>query len=254
MHQDTIPKVSNRVLWQDHKPLEDKPAMLTTEESAAAAIAALQIYAGKTDGEQDILQAGICHNKESMSCWIFVQLQAQARVRELHRDLQAKEIQAKQEKKEKKKQKKAAEQQNSEPTVAVKAADMDPEQENHQEQTEVVPPPAKKLKRSQAVSYASADIEAFFQSATTTAPDVQNPGIKFVTVCHFKCIWHIQSCLINKFDCQVLEKLKGLGTITVPSGLLEKNKKSFTVPAPPHLQSSNCKSIEIKFWPYLRAF
>ena len=92
------------------------------------------------------------------------------------------------EKKEKKKQKKAAEQQNSEPTVAVKAADMDPEQENHPEQTEVVPPPAKKLKRSQAVSYASADIEAFFQSATTTAPDVQNPGIKFVTVCHFKCI------------------------------------------------------------------
>ena len=91
-------------------------------------------------------------------------------------------------KKEKKKQKKAAEQQNSEPTVAVKAADMDPEQENHPEQTEVVPPPAKKLKRSQAVSYASADIEAFFQSATTTAPDVQNPGIKFVTVCHFKCI------------------------------------------------------------------
>ena len=115
-----------------------------------------------------------------MSCWIFVQLQAQARVRELHRDLQAQEIQAKQEKKEKKKRKKAAEQQNSEPTVAVKAADMDPEQENHPEQTEVVPPPAKKLKRSQAVSYASADIEAFFQSATTTAPDVQNPGIKFM--------------------------------------------------------------------------
>ena len=108
-----------------------------------------------------------------------MQLQAQARVRELHRDLQAQEIQAKQEKKEKKKQKKAAEQQNSEPTVAVKAADMDPEQEKP-EQTEVVPPPAKKLKRSQAVSYASADIEAFFQSATTTAPDVQNPGIKFM--------------------------------------------------------------------------
>ena len=53
--------------------------------------------------------------------------------------------------------------------------------------TKVDPPPAKKLKRSQPVSYASADIEAFFLSPKTTAPDVQNPGINFVTICHLKC-------------------------------------------------------------------
>ena len=258
LHQDTIPKVSNCVLWQDHKPVEDNPAMLTEEEVAASAAAAVQIYAGKTDGEQDILQAGICHKKESMSCWIFLQLQAQARVREVHRDLQAREMQEKQEKKEKLKQKRAAEQQKSEPAAAVEANvkndEMDPaKQENHPEKSKIDPPPAKKLKKSQAVSYASADVEAFFQSPATTAPNVQNPGIKFDTICHLKCTWHIQSWLINKFECKVLEKLQGLGNCTVPSGLLERNKKSFTVPAPPDLQGSQVKSIEIKFWPYLRA-
>ena len=116
-----------------------------------------------------------------------MQLQAQARVRELHRDLQAKDIQEKQEKKEKQKQKKAAEKQNSEPTAAVKVDDVDPEEGKQEEQTKVDPPPEKKLKRSQPVSYASADIEAFFLSPKTTAPDVQNPGIKFVTICHLKC-------------------------------------------------------------------
>ena len=90
-------------------------------------------------------------------------------------------------KKEKQKQKKAAEQQNSEPTAAVKVDDVDPEEGKQEEQTKVDPPPAKKLKRSQPVSYASADIEAFFLSPKTTAPDVQNPGIKFVTICHLKC-------------------------------------------------------------------
>lgn len=38
------------------------------EEAAASAAAALQIYAGKADTEEDILQAGICHNSEFMSC------------------------------------------------------------------------------------------------------------------------------------------------------------------------------------------
>ena len=55
-----------RFLWQDHKPLEATPAKMTAEEAAAASAAGMQIYAGKTDGEQDILQAGICHPKESM--------------------------------------------------------------------------------------------------------------------------------------------------------------------------------------------
>ena len=49
-------------------PQAPQPAKLTMEEAAASAAAALQIYAGKADTEEDILQAGICHNSEFMSC------------------------------------------------------------------------------------------------------------------------------------------------------------------------------------------
>ena len=110
-----------------------------------------------------------------------MQLQAQARVRELHRDAQARDIQEKQEKKEKKKRKKAEEEKNSELSVPVKD-----EQEKTTEETpqQVSPPPvpAKKFKKTQGVTYANAAMEEFFTSPATTAPDVQNPGIKFVTI------------------------------------------------------------------------
>ena len=43
-------------------------------------------------------------------------------------------------------------------------------------------PAAKKLKKTQGVTYASAAMEEFFTSPATTAPDVQNPEFKFVTI------------------------------------------------------------------------
>ena len=102
-----------------------------------------------------------------------MQLQAQARVRELHREAQARDMQEKQERKEQRKRKKAEEEQNTgEPSMPVKPED------------EKMPPvpAAKKLKKTQGVIYASAAMEEFFTSPATTAPDVQNPEFKFVTI------------------------------------------------------------------------